>query len=113
MAKMFLVFAVFAAIVSQVQAAEMLNLTRTSGTIATVDDSSFEKVWGGSKPACIKDGGSVLKVNQAYVSAGLKSRDCSASPAAIKKNELLGRSVTVFKVAELSPKYARQAMGLK
>jgi hypothetical protein len=104
----------FFASMGRVQAAEMLTLTKSSGaSIATVDASSFEKAWGSSTPACIKDGGKVLKVNAAFISKGLKSNACSNTDKAKAKQKLLGYSVVKFDLVELPENYAKQAMGIK
>lgn len=95
------------------QAAEMLNFETTSGAISKVDAGTFEKVWGSSTPACIKDGGKVLKQNAAFKSKGLNKSACSDTPKAKAKQELLGYTVVKFSVETLPANFAKQALGIK
>ena len=92
---------------------EMLDFQVTSGAITKVDQASFEKIWASNTPACIKDGGRVLKQNKAFAAKGLKKSECSDTPKAKAKQELLGYTVVKFSVETIPAQYAKQAMGLK
>lgn len=94
-------------------AVEMLDFQVTSGAITKVDKASFEKIWASTTPSCIKDGGRVLKQNAAFAKKGLKKSECSDTPKAKAKQELLGYTVVKFAVETIPAEYAKQAMGLK
>jgi hypothetical protein len=99
--------------IHQASAVEMLTLTKSTGTgIAKVTDASFEKAWT-TVPSCIKNRGTLLKVNKAFVKRGLKYGDCSDTPRAKEIQKVLGYTVVKFNVADLSEKYMKMAMGKK
>jgi hypothetical protein len=79
-----------------------LQAIKGSNGKITITDAAYDSVINGNSPACVKDGGSVIGVNEAFNTAKLKSRDCSNGDAAAAKHEALGLKVTVFKLAELS-----------
>ena len=79
-----------------------LQAIKGSNGKITIQDSAFDSAINGKNPACVKDGGSVLCVNDGFNSLGLKSRDCSEGDGALAKHEALGIKVTVMKLKELS-----------
>jgi hypothetical protein len=95
-----------------VSAVEMVTPVKTSGTTLTkVSDQEFESAWSGL--ACIKKGGSMIKVSPSFAQAGLKYADCSNSPAAKELARVMGKGeVRVFKLAELPENVIKQALGI-
>ena len=92
---------------------DMHDFETTSGQVTKVSDASFEKVWSSSTPACIKDVSKTIKQNAAYKKLGLKKADCSDTPKAKARQELLGYTVIKFSLTSLSKAYAKQALGIK
>lgn len=95
--------------------ASALELHSYKSNVATVNytDAQVESMWTSKTPACIKDGSKIIGVNQAFKTANLGYRDCSSSKNALRKQELTGVAVKVFKVTELSSKLAKQVLGIK
>lgn len=74
-----------------------------TGKGITITDESFLKAVRSKEPLCVKDGPSVIKMNDAFENLGLKYRDCSQGEGTVKKHQALGFKVTVIKLSELSP----------
>lgn len=74
-----------------------------TGKGVTISDQAFLQAVKSKEPLCVKDGSSVIKMNDAFENMGLKYRDCSQGEGATKKHQALGFRVTVIKLSELSP----------
>lgn len=81
-----------------------------TGKGVTISDEAFLKAVKSKEPLCVKDGSSVIKMNDAFEDMGLKYRDCSQGDGAIKKHTALGFRVTVIKLSELSPKMIKAVL---
>jgi len=75
--------------------------TVKSGTLPDLTASEVRAMWASSNPACIKDGGRVLAVNQAFNKSGFKSSQCASSEAKKKMHRKLGITVYVIKAYQL------------
>lgn len=74
-----------------------------TGKGVTISDQAFLTAVKSKEPLCVKDGSSVIKMNDAFENMGLKYRDCSQGDGALRKHQALGFKVTVIKLSELSP----------
>ena len=92
-------------------ALELNAYKSTTTNIVKIDDAAVEKVWAATQPACLKDGSKIIGVNKAFLSQKLGYRDCSSSDAAKEKARMMGYSVTVIKLVELSDAKAKQVLG--
>lgn len=102
--------AIFATLSFNAMALDIYKVTSTSTKTTIIPDSEVERVWSGSAPACLKDGGQLIGFNKAGKNMGLKYRDCSQGDAAVRKHKALGYSVTVIKLSELSDAKIREVM---
>jgi hypothetical protein len=88
-----------------------LQAIKGSKSKITITDSAYDSVINSNRPACVKNGGSVIGVNEAFNALRLKSRDCSEGDAALANHEAMGIKVTVFKFQELSLKKRKEIIG--
>ena len=103
----FLLLAIALTVSASSFALESFNYESSNGKLIKMTDSTVEKLWN-EGPACLKRGGKMLKVNKAFKAKGLKASDCSATDNAKEEQKLLGYSVNVIKLKELSPSMVKQ-----
>lgn len=82
-----------------------------TGKNVEISDEAFLKAVKSKEPLCVKDGSSVIKMNDAFENMRLKYRDCSQGEATVKKHRALGFNVTVIKLSELSPRMIKAVLG--
>ena len=87
-----------------------IHSVKKSGTgLNVVTLESFNKVWNSSTLACIKDGGSVVGGNKAYITKiGKSGKPCAASEGTQRMNKIkYGAEVVVFKANEVPEQVLR------
>lgn len=111
MTKLLLVLSVIVSF--NVSAMELLSHKNTVTGITKLADSAVESLWASDKPACLKDGSTLIGVNAAFRKKALKYADCSSSSNAMEKQRMLGYEVAVVRFVELSDSMGKKVKGTK
>ncbi len=102
------VFAIAIALVTAIVATEchaegMIDYrVKRTGLKPNLSDKEALKLYNSNKLVCVKDGGSVKRANQAFVKAGLGTRDCSQGEKTRMKHSKRGIAVLVIECYQLS-----------
>lgn len=80
---------------------ELQGYKSTSGKTIRLTEATVNKLYASTEPLCVKDGGRIVTVNNAFKAKGLGFRDCSSSDAARITQAALGYKVNVIKLHEL------------